>query len=213
MTDPLPQPGLFDDPREVEEHARQKAEAAREAERAAEMEWNTSPQACPICGHQEPSGWLVRNNHGVGPEGWGAWPDGEHPIYGHQCLAQNLVTGHLRRTAGTDSPHLDEYKARGRELGLDVDQIIADAQRIFHDHQGTRIPAGHTVMRIENHYPRPHIVNIDMEDADPHDLAEKFAVSRQHEIAQTHTRDGDVFTIHHPGYSGVYQRVWWETAQ
>ena len=137
MTEPLPQPGLFDDPREVEEHARKKAEAAREAERAAEMEWNTSPQACPICGHREASGWLVRINHGVGPEGWGAWPDGEHPIYGSQCLAQSFTEAHLRRTAGTDDPHLESYKERGRALGLDVEQILADAQRVFHDHRET----------------------------------------------------------------------------
>lgn len=138
MTEPLPQLGLFDDPREEDTRTRREAEATREQELAAEMEWHTSPQSCPICGYQEASGWLVRINHGVGPDGSiGSYPPREHPIYGPQCLAQNLITGHLRRTAGTGDPHLDSYIERGRALGLDVEQILADAQRAFHDHRET----------------------------------------------------------------------------
>ena len=212
MTEPMPQLGLFGDPREEDARARREAEATREQGLAADMEWCTSPQSCPICGYQETSGWMVRINHGVGPDGYNRWPNGEHPIYGSQCLAQNLVTGHLRRTAGTDDPHLSVYIERGRALGLDVDQILADAQRVFHDHSGLRIPAGHTVMRIENWQPSPHMVNVDMGDKPPSECADDFDHHRRHELGQTHDRDGDVFTIHHDGYPGVFQRVWWEIA-
>ena len=132
-----PQLGLFDDPRDAESRAHIEHEDARARELAAEMEWQTSPQRCPICGYEESSGWLVRINHGVGPDGYAQWPGGTHPNYGAQCLAQNLITGHLRRTAGTGDPHLDSYIERGRALGLDVEQILADAQRAFHDHRET----------------------------------------------------------------------------
>ena len=104
----LPQLALFEDPGELPAPEPQ-------AER-----WETSPQPCPICGYQETSGWMVRINHGVGPDGYNRWPNGEHPNYGTQCLAQNLITGHLRRTAGTDDPHLSAYIERGRALGLDA---------------------------------------------------------------------------------------------
>lgn len=193
----LPQLTLFEDPEEP-------PAPGPSAER-----WETSPQSCPICGHQESSGWLVRINHGVGADGW---PDGVHPIYGSQCLAQNLVTGHLRRTAGTDDPQISEYMARGRALGLDVDAIMAEAQRVFHDYGGVRIPAGHTVMRIENRQPSPHMVNVDMGDKPPSECADDFDHHRRHELGQSHDRDGDVFTIHHDGYPGIYQRIWWEIA-
>lgn len=200
MTGPL-QLDLFEDPGELPAPEPQ-------AER-----WETSPQPCPICGYQETSGWMVRINHGVGPDGYAQWPDGEHPNYGTQCLAQNLVTGHLRRTAGTDDPHLSAYIERGRALGLDVDQILADAQRVFHDHSGLRIPAGNTVMRIENWRPSPHIVNVDMGDKPPSQCADDFDHHRRHELGQSHDRDGDVFTIRHDAYPGIYQRIWWDIAQ
>lgn len=199
MTSPLPQLALFD--------------ASDTTDVTDEHRWENEPQTCPICGYQEASGWLVRINHGVGPDGYSQWPDGMHPNYGTQCLAQNLITGHLRRTAGTDAPHIDAYIERGRALGLDVDQVLADAQSIFHDHSGLRIPAGHTVMRIENWQPSPHIVNVDMGDKTPDQCADDFDHHRRHELGQSHDRDGDVFTIRNDAYPGIYQRIWWEIAQ
>lgn len=216
MTDPLPQLGLFDDPREREDRARREREAARARELAAEMEWRSSPRSCPVCGREEATGWLVVNNHGVDQHGsMSGYPPGQHPIYGAQCLAQNLIENQLRRAVNRRQD-LTQVSARAREVGLDVDTIIADALDDWCDAMGVRIPSGHTVMMIRNYQPNPgdpHLVRVDQGDKTPAQCADDFAHSRRHEIGQSHTRDdADVFTIRHDGYPGPYQRIWWETA-
>lgn len=100
---------------------------AREAEASL---WR-QPATCPCCGTQEPSGWMLRNNHGIAPgeEAVGGSPAGQHPLYGDQCVAQVLVTGHIYYdvTNGRDE-ELERDINRGRELGLDVESIISKAE-------------------------------------------------------------------------------------
>lgn len=100
---------------------------AREAEAAR---WR-QPATCPCCGTQEPSGWMLRNNHGITPgeEAVGGFPSGQHPIYGRQCVAQVLVANHIYYdvTNGRDE-ELERDINRGRALGLDVESIIGKAE-------------------------------------------------------------------------------------
>lgn len=88
------------------------------------------PHTCPACGQHEPNGFLLRNNHGIDPgeEAVGGYPAGQHPIYRGQCVAQSLVTNHITYSVKTgNDEQLERDVARGRELGLDVDAIIAAA--------------------------------------------------------------------------------------
>lgn len=118
MNAPAEQLDLFDDPTKRDDE-----KAARDAERA----FYDSPQQCPCCGSREPNGWLLRNNHGINPDGTlCGFPIGEHPNYQAQCIAQSLVSNHIRHdlTHGLD-PARDI--ARGRALGLDVEKIITES--------------------------------------------------------------------------------------
>ena len=106
----------------------------QEAARAAAQRLHDQPATCPCCGTTEPNAWLLRNNHGVDVEtgGIGGFPSREHHIYGALCLAQSLVTSHLTYAAreGQDE-RLAAETTHARELGLDVEAIIAHA-RIRH---------------------------------------------------------------------------------
>lgn len=117
-TGPAEQLDLFDDPTKRDEER-----AQRDTERA----WYASPQLCPCCGSREPNGWLLRNNHGINPDGTlCGFPIGQHPNYQAHCIAQSLVSIHIYYavTRGLD-PARDI--ARGRTLGLDVEKIIAES--------------------------------------------------------------------------------------
>lgn len=125
MTDHV-QPDLFGDLDRAEEETRE-AEA-RAAERTRLFQ---QPATCPSCGTHEPSGYLLRNNHGVEPgtEGVCGFPRGAHPIYGAMCTAQYLVTNHITYYARRDEPEaLAERQERGRALGLDVEAITERAR-------------------------------------------------------------------------------------
>lgn len=120
MLDQLP---LFEDPAVVAQRAAEEA-AARAAERRRQ------PHTCPACGTTEPNEFLLRNNHGIDrDETICGWKIGEHPIYGGKCVAQGLVSNHLRYAVATGNHELlEERSRRGRELGLDVDAIVAEAR-------------------------------------------------------------------------------------
>ena len=84
-----------------------------DAERAR-IEAEHLPQACPHCGTVEPNAFLLQNNH---------FPN---PRYGVQmCIAQTLTVSHIAYAARNGLEQLPGYLERGRELGLDVDAILA----------------------------------------------------------------------------------------
>ena len=88
------------------------------------------PATCPACGTQEPSGYLLRQNHGADPDQPGicGFPPGEHPNYAAMCVAQYLVRNHIIHATRTgNAEQLTRDKTRGRQLGLDVDAIEATA--------------------------------------------------------------------------------------
>lgn len=104
---------------------------AEEAERRRrEHEEFMKPKTCPACGTEVRNGHALHNGHGIDwPElTIGGWPIAEHPNYQGMCEAQWLVRNHIRYGVTTDPKSLDERVARGKELGLDTDQIIADAR-------------------------------------------------------------------------------------
>ena len=94
----------------------------------------SQPATCPACRTAEPSGYLIRNNHGYDPETLliSGWPRGEHPNYGAKCTAQFLVTNHItyaaRHIDSDGRGPLDRALSRGRELGLEVDSILSQAR-------------------------------------------------------------------------------------
>jgi hypothetical protein len=104
---------------------------AREAEHTRWREWNNSPHTCPSCGRTERNGLLFENNHGYryGEEGICGWPLFGHPIYGRFCSAQYLIRNHIHYAVKTgDAAMLAERSKWGREYGLDVEAIIAEAR-------------------------------------------------------------------------------------
>lgn len=116
MTD-LVQPDLFGE-----------YNAQQERARLAEQ-----PATCPRCGTTEPNRLLLENNHGIdgpGADTISGWPRGKHPNYGDRCVAQDLATSHIHYDIkqGNDDA-LARSVARGRELGLDTDAIIAQARQ------------------------------------------------------------------------------------
>lgn len=107
---------LFEDSVELVDPARRKAE------------WMSRSWRCPACGEVESHGWLLTINHGIDQDGTiSGYPVGKHPILGGQCVAQSLVEAHIRYSIRTNGPDLAADVARGRELGLDVDEIVRDA--------------------------------------------------------------------------------------
>lgn len=125
MTDHV-QPDLFGDLDREEEQAQHAQAQAAERTRLFQQ-----PATCPSCGTHEPSGYLLRNNHGVEPgtEGVCGFPPGRHPIFGAMCTAQHLVTNHITYCARREDPEaLAERQQRGRELGLDVEAITRRAR-------------------------------------------------------------------------------------
>jgi hypothetical protein len=102
-------------------------DAELERERLSQL-----PAACPRCGTTEPNGHLLYLNHGAEPGEdtiYGA-ARGEHLIYGDYCEAQYLTSNHIHYDVvhGHDD-ELARDVARGRELGLDIDAIIAQARQ------------------------------------------------------------------------------------
>lgn len=100
---------------------------AREARATRER----MPAICPCCGTCEPNAWLLRLNHGIelGDQAVSGYPAGQHPIYGGQCIAQNLVANHIYYAVKVGSvERLERDARRGRELGLDVEAIIRRAE-------------------------------------------------------------------------------------
>lgn len=102
-------------------------DAQQERARLAEQ-----PATCPRCGTTEPNGLLLETNHGIEPgeDTICGWPRGEHPTLGDQCLLQHIKSNHIHYNAlrGNDD-ELARDVARGRELGLDTDAIIAQARQ------------------------------------------------------------------------------------
>lgn len=96
--------------------------------KAAIDAWYHSPHTCPRCGEHEPNGYLLTNNHGIGPDGTiCGYASGEHPNYGSMCVAQFCVSNHIWHdvTRGRDA---SRSIARGKALGLDVDAIVNRAR-------------------------------------------------------------------------------------
>jgi hypothetical protein len=89
------------------------------------------PATCPRCGTTEPNGLLLTMNHGMEPgeDTICGWARGEHLTYGDRCIAQDLTANHIHYDVvhGLDDS-LARSVARGRELGLDTDAIIAQAR-------------------------------------------------------------------------------------
>ena len=99
---------------------------AAEARRAARLAWDANPQTCPACGRTEPSGYLLRNNHGFDQDGRGPSiaPDGS------ECIAMYLTRNHVLWAAsrGRDDnrSHLPAMLARAREVWADhLDELHA----------------------------------------------------------------------------------------
>lgn len=75
------------------------------------------PATCPTCGTTERNGFLLGINHGP-PR----FPSG-------RCAAQHLTANHIwNATRRGYEAQLARDRARGVELGLDVDAIEADAR-------------------------------------------------------------------------------------
>ena len=92
------------------------------------------PVECPSCGIVAPNAIRLENSHGYrvtpeGIEGIGGFPIGEHPIYGEMCVAQALKRNHIIYGV-RNGEDVTRDVASGRELGLDVDAIIAEAEAI-----------------------------------------------------------------------------------
>ena len=85
------------------------------------------PHTCPCCGTQEPNGFVLRNNHGIDPgeDAICGFPIGEHPNFGDLCVAQWLTRNHIAWAVEHDDD-IERYVERGRQLGLDVDAILAE---------------------------------------------------------------------------------------
>lgn len=102
--------------------------------RQARVELRRQPVTCPSCGRGERNAILFENSHGYrvlddgSLGGIGGFPIKDHPIYGALCLAQVLVRNHIHYDVRTGDPRLVRDMARGRELGLDVDAIVAEAE-------------------------------------------------------------------------------------
>lgn len=93
--------------------------------------WN-QPQTCPRCGTHEPTGYLLRNNHGIDPstDTIGGYARGEHPNYDEMCVAQDLVSNHISWAVQTGNDDtLIRVCERGCQLGLDVVGIMLQAQK------------------------------------------------------------------------------------
>lgn len=75
------------------------------------------PATCHTCGTTERNGFLLGINHGT-------------PTFpGGRCVAQHLTANHIWNSARHGDPdQLARDRARGIELGLDVDQIEADGR-------------------------------------------------------------------------------------
>lgn len=84
------------------------------------------PATCTHCGTHEPSGHLLRQNHGVDPDGISTTTTQARGL----CTAQWLVTNHITYAVkhGTVE-QLARDSDRGRQLRLDVDAIIAAARQ------------------------------------------------------------------------------------
>lgn len=101
-----------------------------DAARAQRALWD-QPHTCPRCGTHEPNGYLLHQNHGIDPgtDNICGYPRGQHPNYGDKCLAQHLVTNHIIYDLRYGTPDLAQPRPRNiqraRQLGLDVDAIIA----------------------------------------------------------------------------------------
>lgn len=91
------------------------------------------PCTCPRCGEHCTNRWILRNNHAIDPDTdtIGGYPRGQHPIYGAMCLAQSLAEAHLIADLRYGNPAIAQPRPRNikraRQLGLDVDTIIATA--------------------------------------------------------------------------------------
>lgn len=112
----------------AEKEALSAAEKARHA--ADQAAWD-NPATCPSCGREEPSGFLLSLNHGYNPVTLriAHFPQFEHPIYGRHCTAQVLTINHITYAVLHDSPEdLQRYVDRGRQVGLDVEEIVAEAR-------------------------------------------------------------------------------------
>ncbi|GAB3656585.1 hypothetical protein [Glycomyces tarimensis] len=93
---------------------------------------SAQPATCPRCGTTEPNGHLLEMNHGAvpGEDTIHGAARGEHLIFGDYCTAQYLVSNHIHFDVvhGNDT-ELARDVARGRQLGLDTDAIIAQARQ------------------------------------------------------------------------------------
>lgn len=84
---------------------------------------------CTRCGQTERNGLLFRQNHGMEPgeETICGWKRGEHPVFGDMCTAQYYKRNHIIYAVQNNTDALERDMTRGRELGLDVDAIVAEA--------------------------------------------------------------------------------------
>ncbi|MEU5156784.1 hypothetical protein [Glycomyces sp. NPDC021274] len=91
----------------------------------------SQPATCPRCGTTEPNGYLLYLNHGAEPgeDTIHGAARGEHLVYGDRCTAQDLTRNHIwGAVVRGDDDDLARSVARGRQLGLDTDAIIAQAR-------------------------------------------------------------------------------------
>lgn len=85
---------------------------------------------CPCCSSFEPNDLLLSSNHGIDPDGTlCGYPVGTHPVFGSECVAQNLVRNHIVYDLRTGRDPARDI-ARGRELGLDIDAIVHECRGV-----------------------------------------------------------------------------------
>jgi hypothetical protein len=80
------------------------------------------PATCPACGTQEPSGYLLRQNHGADPDQPGicGFPPGGTPPTTPLCASLSTSSGTTSSTPprNRQREQLTRDKTRGRQLGL-----------------------------------------------------------------------------------------------
>ena len=90
----------------------------------ARAERDRQPQMCDLCGKTEPTGWLLRNNHGTrldASECWAMYLTRNHVLWSAKHGNSEHLDRDLARARDVWRHHLDALAASLADHGLDPD--------------------------------------------------------------------------------------------